>query len=114
MRLISGARQPAPRPEPPGWESWVLRSLLRWAVWGTLFLAEPSIFVRIFDWDPSVINSELTVITVDIAVIAVLILYWTILFTVGLAALITRVIKGYYYTADSYPLPDSERPRDPD
>ena len=43
--------------------------------------------------------------------VAVLILYWTVLFTLGIAAAIVKVMKGNAYQADSYPLQDSERPQ---
>lgn len=62
------------------------------------------------DWNPANIDLELTITSIDIAVVATLVLYWTVLFTTGLAAVIIKVMKGYRYEADSYPLQDSERP----
>jgi len=105
-----GVRLPAPRPEPPGFETRILKSLLRWFCWGSLFIVEPSLFARLFAWNDQVVNEELMLISIDIAVIAVLILYWTILFTLGIGAVIVKVMKGYAYQADSYPLQDAERP----
>jgi hypothetical protein len=106
-----GVRLPAPRPEPPGVETHILKSLLRWFFWGSLFIVEPSLLARLFEWNTEVVNEELMLISIDIAVIAVLILYWTVLFTIGIGAVIVKVMKGYAYQADSYPLPDAERPK---
>lgn len=106
-----GKRLPAPRPEPPGFETRILKSLVRWFCWGTLFIVEPSIIARLFDWNTRVINEELMLISIDIGVIAFLILYWTILFTLGIGAVIVKVMKGHAYQADAYPLPDAERPQ---
>ena len=106
-----GVKLPAPRPEPPGWESCVLKSLISWFCWGSLFIIEPSIFARLFDWNSQIIDVELTLISIDIGVIAVLILFWTALFTLGIGATIVKVMKGHAYQADAYPLQDAERPR---
>ena len=105
-----GRKLSAPRPEPPGVETRILKSLARWTLWGSLFIVEPSIFARLFDWNSRIIDVELTLTSIDIGVVAVLILYWTVLFTVGLGAVIVKVMKGHVYLADSYPLQDSERP----
>lgn len=106
-----GIKLSVPRPEPPGWETTILNSLFRWFCWGSLFIVEPSIFARLIDWNNKVINVEQTLIGIDIGVIAVLILYWTVLFTIGIGSAIIKVMKGNAYQADSYPLQDSERPQ---
>lgn len=105
-----GTRLPGPRPEAPGRETRILRSLPWWWLWGSLFLVEPSIFSRLFQWNPRLIDIELTHISIDIAVIAILVFYWTALFTVAIVAVIVKVMKGHGYVADQYPLQDSERP----
>lgn len=105
-----GRKLTAPRPEPPGFETRILKSLARWFLWGSLFIIEPSIFARLVDWNRRFIDVELTLTGIDIGVIAVLLLYWTVLFTVGIGAAIIKVMKGHVYLADSYPLQDSERP----
>lgn len=109
--LFPGVKLPAPRPEPPGLETRILRSLFAWLCWGSLFIVEPSLFARLFEWNGNHINVEKTLTSIDIGVVAVLILYWTILFTLGICAGIIKVIKGHAYQADSYPLQDSERPQ---
>ena len=106
-----GIKLPVPRPEPPGLEAHILKSMFSWFCWGTFFIVEPSIFARFFDWNSKTINIEQTLISIDIGVVAVLILYWTILFTLGIGAAIVKVMKGNAYQADSYPLQDSERPQ---
>lgn len=106
-----GIKLPFPRPEPPGLETHILKSLIRWLCWGSLFIIEPSVFARLVDWNSKIINVEQTLISIDVGVVAVLILYWTVLFTLAIAAAIVKVMKGNAYQADSYPLQDSERPR---
>ena len=110
--MFPGKRLPAPRPEPHGFETQILNSLIRWLFWGSLFIVEPSVFARLFEWNSKVVNEHLMLTSIDIGVIAVLILYWTILFTLGLGAAIVKVMKGYAYQADSYPLQDAERPKE--
>lgn len=106
-----GIKLPVPRPEPPGFETLILKSSFRWLCWGSLFIVEPSVFGRLVDWNQKTINVEQTLISIDVGVIAVLILYWTVLFTLGISAVIIKVMKGNAYQADSYPLQDSERPQ---
>lgn len=106
-----GTKLPVPRPEPPGLEAHIWRSLARWAFWGTLIILEPSLFARLFDWNTMVIDVPLTLTSIDIGVTAVLILYWTVLFTVAIGTVIVKVMKGHQYVADTYPLQDSERPQ---
>lgn len=110
MRL-PGIKLPVPRPEPAGLETRILKSLISWFFWGSLFIIEPSVFARLVDWNSKTINIEQTLISIDVAVIAVLILYWTVLFTLAIGAAIVKVMKGNAYQADSYPLQDSERPK---
>jgi hypothetical protein len=48
--------------------------------------------------------------TVWIAVASVLVLHWTVVFTLGLGCLIVWIAKGPAYVADAYELIDSDRP----
>jgi len=45
---------------------------------------------------------------VDIYAVGLIILYWTILLTVGIAAFIIMVMKGPAYVADPYPLDERD------
>ena len=49
--------------------------------------------------------------TFEIALASVVILYWTIVFTVALGCVIVMIAKGPAYVADAYPLPDADAPR---
>ncbi len=44
-------------------------------------------------------------------VASVIILHWTVLFTVAIAAFIVLVMKGPSYVADAYPLDESDTPQ---
>ena len=57
------------------------------------------------------IESMKTVMSVDIFSIALLITFWTALFTLAIGCIIVWVMKGPEYTADSYHLQDSENPK---
>ena len=48
--------------------------------------------------------------TIDIHLIGLVILHWTVVLTVGIGAFIVMVTKGPAYLADAYPLVESERP----
>jgi hypothetical protein len=48
--------------------------------------------------------------TIQIALASVLVLHWTVAFTVALLCVIVLIAKGPAYVADAYPLIDSDRP----
>lgn len=85
---------------PAGEERVWLRRLPRLFVVGTLLLALPSLAVRLLE---DAETSRL-VMSTDIYVISLVILHWTVLLTVGIAAVIVMLMKGPAYVADAYPL----------
>lgn len=91
---------------PAGKERVVLRQLPRAFLLGTLLLAIPSLVARL------IANPEdaLAVMTTDIYVISLVILHWTVVFTVGIAAFIIMMMKGPAYVADPYHLDESDTP----
>jgi hypothetical protein len=46
----------------------------------------------------------------QIVLVAVLVLHWTVVFTVALLCVIVWIAKGPAYVADAYVLPDADRP----
>lgn len=102
-------RLPGFQRTPAGLERVVLRQLPRAFLLGTLFLALPSLLLRVFG-DPA---DTLAVTTVDIYVISLVILHWTVVLTAGIAAFIVMVMKGPAYVADAYPLQEAENPDQP-
>lgn len=95
---------------PAGIERIVLRRLPAVLLGGSLLLALPSVIVRIVPWPGSAGDALVRIATVDIAAISVLVLHWTAVLTVAIAATIVLVMKGPAYVADPYPLPDADRP----
>ena len=91
---------------PAGRERVVLRLLPRAFLIGTLLLAIPSLLARLVA-SP---ENALAVTTTDIYVISFIILHWTVVFTVGIAAFIIMMMKGPASVADPYPLAESETP----
>jgi hypothetical protein len=93
---------------PAGAERVTLRRLPRMAWLGTLLLLLPSLLARLAIWFE--FSSESTTMPgmVDIYVISLIILHWTVLFTVGIYAFIVLVMKGPAYVADPYPMNDAD------
>ena len=94
---------------PAGKERVVLRQLPKAFLFGTLLLAVPSLLARLIA-SP---DEALAVTTTDIYVISLVILHWTVVFTVGIAACIVMMMKGPAYVADAYPLDEAEAVDEP-
>ena len=89
---------------PAGKERVFLRLLPKVFLFGTLLLAVPSLLARLLA-SP---DDALVVMTTDIYVISLIILHWTVVFTVAIAAFIVMMMKGPAYVADAYPLEEAE------
>jgi hypothetical protein len=100
---------PGFKPVPAGQERVVLRALPRVLLLGSLLLGLPSLLARLLgaDGEP---EAALRIMTVDIYAIGLLVLHWTIVFTVAIAAFIVLVMKGPAYVADPYPLEEDDPP----
>ncbi len=94
---------------PAGKERLVLRWLPRALLLGTLLLAVPSLLARLIA-SP---DDARAVTSTDIYAISLIILHWTVVFTVGIAAFIIMMMKGPAYVADAYPLQEAETPDAP-
>lgn len=103
-------RLPGFRPSPPGMERTILRSLPKVLVCGSLLLMLPALLVRLSQGAAAESGMASTSMTVDIFVVALIILYWTLGLTVAIGAFIVMVMKGPAFVADAYPLVDSEGP----
>lgn len=103
-------RLPGFRRSPPGLERQILRRLPPVLVLGTLALAVPSLLARGFPWQGGAVEVATLVMTVDIYTISLVILHWTMVFTLAIGAFTVLVMKGPAYVADAYPLEDSEMP----
>ena len=95
---------------PPGLEREVLRLLPKILILGTLFLSFPSLLARLYPWDGSETLVTMRITSIDIYMISAVILHWSIVCTVAIAAFIVMVMKGPAYVADAYPLEDSDTP----
>jgi len=89
---------------PPGKERLVLRMLPRTLLLGTLLLAIPSLLARLL----VSADDPIAVTTTDIYVISLIILHWTVVFTVGIGAFSIMLMKGPAYIADGYPMDEAE------
>lgn len=99
---------------PPGQERSVLRKLPKVLIVGSLLLSLPSLLARLFIDEGSTTEMARLITSIDIYAISLVILHWTVVFTVGIAAFIIMVMKGPAYVADAYPLQDYDEPDDID
>ena len=60
-------------------------------------------------WASDIVSAKLAM-SIEIALASLVILYWTVLFTVALGCVIVMIAKGPAYVADAYPLPDADAP----
>ena len=97
-------------PTPPGLERLVLRRLPGGLLLGTLLLGLPSLLARLYPWTGSEADVTVRIMTIDIHAIAFVVLHWTLVLTIAIAAFIVMVMKGPAYVADAYPLDDAEKP----
>jgi hypothetical protein len=81
------------------------------ALWsGTLLLCLPSLAIHAWAWLADSTEAFQQLMMVDIYSLSAIILHWTVLLTVAIAAFIVMVMKGPAYVADAYPLDDREMP----
>ena len=97
-------------PTPPGRERRILRLLPRVLLYGTLLLALLPLLLRIFIPEGREAEAAARIALVDIYVISLVVLHWTVVLTVAIAAFIVLVMKGPAYVADAYPLADADTP----
>jgi hypothetical protein len=95
---------------PAGDERRVLRLLPKILIVGSLMVGIPSLAARLFVI-PGPQEMATLVTTVDIYAISLLVLHWTVVFTVAIGAFIVMVMKGPAYVADAYPLDDADLPQ---
>lgn len=94
---------------PAGLERVVLRKLPRFTWVGTAVLLLPALLMRLLEWLEPPLQSTGGLSMVDVYVISLVVLHWTVMFTAGIAAFIVMVMKGPAYVADPYPLQESEQ-----
>lgn len=98
------------RRAPAGLE-WVLfRRLPRIAIVGTALGALAVLAARLA-FGPTGANDETRLLhMVEIATASLLVLHWTVVFTVAIGCVIVILMKGPAYVADGYELPDRDAP----
>lgn len=93
---------------PAGAERVTLRRLPRIAWVGSVLLLLPSLLARLAIWLGFSDEGPGMPGMVDIYVLSLVILHWTVLFTVAIYAFIVLVMKGPAYVADPYPMNDAD------
>jgi hypothetical protein len=96
---------------PPGKERPLLRRLPGVLFMGSLLLALPSLAMRLWAMFSPEAEWGWLIERIDLVALGGLMLHWTIVPTVAIAAFIVLVMKGPAYVADDpYPLDESETP----
>ena len=93
---------------PAGAERVTLRRLPRMAWVGSVLLLLPSLLARLAIWLGFSDEGPGMPGMVDIYVISLIILHWTVLLTVAIYAFIVLAMKGPAYVADPYPMNDAD------
>ena len=101
-------RLPGSLREPAGMERVVLRRLPKILVIGSLLLALPALLARLVNALAPAVWSAGSLMSTDIYVVSLIILHWTVVLTVAIAAFIILVMKGPAFVADAYPLDEAE------
>lgn len=99
---------------PPGQERNILPMLPKILVLGTLVLGIPSLAARLLISRGTETEIATAIMTVDIYGISLIVLHWTVVFTLAIGAFIVVAMKGPAYVADPYPLEESEHPDRPE
>lgn len=101
-------RLPGFQRTPAGFERPLLRALPRLTLLGSLLLGSPALGWRLLNWlDPDTLTPTLSGL-IDIYVISLVVLHWTVMLTVGIAAFIVMIMKGPAYVADPYPMNEAD------
>ena len=99
------------RTQPAGLERQILNKLPYVLIGGTLLPAYIAISTRMLFILTPEDQIEKIISFVDILSIGVVITLWTAVFTIAIGCVMVVVMKGPVYVADSFPLPDSNKPR---
>lgn len=102
---------PGHQKTPAGLERQILKRLPRITWAGTALFSALALLARLLPWSGGEAQVWTHIHTIDIYLISLVILHWTVVLTVGIGAFIVMVMKGPAYVADAYPLVDSERPQ---
>jgi preprotein translocase subunit SecY len=95
---------------PAGLERQILRRLPRITWVGTVLFGAMALLIRALPWSGNEAEVWTRINTIDIYLIGLGILHWTVVLTVAIGAFIVMVMKGPAYVADAYPLVESEHP----
>ncbi len=101
-------RLPGSQQEAAGVERVLLRRLPSLLLIGSLLLALPALIVRLIHLGAPDLCSATCLMTTDIFVVSLIILHWTVVVTVAIAAFIILVMKGPAFVADAYALDEAE------
>ena len=111
-RISPFSRVPGSIASPPGLERYILRRLPMAVPVGAALILAPSAVLRLGHWGMPAQELAAIVAKVDMLALGALLLYCNLLVAIAWGAIVVLVMKGPVYVGDSYPLIDSDSPRD--
>lgn len=103
-------KHPPDRKYPPGLEWTLFRKLPLLTFAGFAVIGLLYGLVRIWPWEGEARQLASLIQRMDFALIGAAIFHLTMMFTLLIGCVVVLIMKGPRYTADSYPVNDSERP----
>ena len=104
-------KHPPDRKYPAGLEWTLFRKLPLLTLTGFFVIGALALLVRIWPWegDPKGVSDLIQ--RLDFALIGAGIFHLTVMLTLAIGCVVVLIMKGPRYSADSYPVSDSERPK---
>jgi hypothetical protein len=103
-------KHPPDRKYPPGLEWTLFRKLPLLTLAGFIVIGVLYGLARIWPWEGDAREVANLIQRMDFALIGAAIFHLTMMLTLLIGCVVVLIMKGPRYTADSYPLNDSERP----
>ncbi len=104
-------KHPPDRKYPPGLEWSLFRKIPLLTLTGFLVIGALALVARIWPWAGDAKSIADLIQRLDFALIGAGIFHLTVMFTLAIGCVVVLIMKGPRYSADSYPVSDSERPK---
>ncbi len=104
-------KHPPDRKVPPGLEWTLFRKLPLLTLTGFVVIGALALFARLWLWEGDAKGVSDLIQRLDFALIGAAIFHLTVMFTLAIGCVVVLIMKGPRYSADSYPVSDSDRPK---
>ncbi len=104
-------KHPPDRKNPAGLEWTLFRKLPLLTLTGFVVIGALALLARVWPWEGDAKGISDLVQRLDFALIGAVIFHLTIMLTSAIGCVVVLIMKGPRYSADSYPVSDSDRPK---